>query len=85
MSVMSNQWRAARDGDVVAAEQLLQFAHRISGAGAMLGFEQVSEPMRNIERILRAGVLSSADWHEVDVHLQALENAMNDAEEHLTT
>ena len=85
LSVMCIQWRAARDGDAAATEQLLQFVHRIGGAGAMLGFEQVSEHMRNIERILRAGVLSSADWHEMDVHRQALENAMNDAEESLTT
>ena len=85
LSIIGIQWRAARDGDLAAIEKLLQFAHRVAGAGAMLGFEQVSEPMRSIERILRAGVLSSSDWHEVDMHLQALENAMNDAEESLTT
>ena len=84
LSVIRTQWRAAREGDSVATEQLLQFSHRIGGAAAMLGFGQVGEPVRNIERILRAGVLSAADWHEIDAHMLQLQNAVTEAEESLT-
>lgn len=85
LSVMNSQWLAARAGDGVAAEQFLQFAHRIGGAAAMLGFEQVSEPVRSIERILRAGVLSPEDWREIDGHMSQLQNAVSEAEESFTT
>jgi HPt (histidine-containing phosphotransfer) domain-containing protein len=84
LSVMRHKWEAARKGDASSLEQLLHFAHRIGGAGGMLGFEQISIPMRNIERILRAGVLSAGDWQEIESHLQQLHIAMNDAEEALT-
>jgi len=84
LSVMRYKWDAARNGDKTAAEQVLQLAHRVGGAGGMLGLEQISAPMRSIERILRAGVLSDGDWQEIEGHLQQLNNAMNDAEESLT-
>jgi len=84
LSVIHTQYRAARAGDGAATEQFLQFAHRIGGAAAMLGFQQVSEPVRTIERILRAGVLSADDWREIDVHMLQLQYAVTEAEESLT-
>ncbi len=85
LSVMRAQLRAAREGDASAVEQLLQFAHRIGGAAAMLGFAQIGEPVRSIERILRAGVLSPAVWVEIEHHLQQLQTAVGDAGENLIT
>ena len=85
LSVMRHKWDAARNGDSTASGELLQFTHRIGGAGDMLGLERISESMRSIERVLRMTALSSSDWREIDSHLQQLYTAMNDAEESMTT
>jgi HPt (histidine-containing phosphotransfer) domain-containing protein len=85
MSVMRTYWAAAREGDVIAIEQLLQFVHRIGGAAAMLGFPEIGDPVRHIERIVRAGVLSAGDWRDIDEHMIQLEHALTEAEESLTT
>lgn len=82
---MRSCWRDARSGDTAATEQFLQFVHRIGGAAAMLGFPQIGEPVRHIERILRAGVLSAGDWRDIDEHMIQLEHALTEAEESLTT
>lgn len=84
LSVMQNLLHQARGGDTAASDQLLLFVHRIGGAAAMLGFAQISEPVRNAERILRAGVLSSDDWYEIELHIQHLQLAVNEAGESFT-
>jgi len=75
LALLRAQLAAARSGDAAALAEMLRFAHRINGSGAMLGFNAISGCARQVEVILRRAesVLSEAEWQVILAQLQQMD------------
>lgn len=65
----------ARQGRADALLEIQRYVHRINGTGALLGFKAISEPMAQVERILRRADTppGAADWALIQAQLSLVE------------
>lgn len=75
LALLRTQLAPARSGDAAALAEILRFAHRINGSGAMLGFNAISSYARQVEVILRRAesTLSEAEWQVILAQLQQID------------
>lgn len=65
MQTLRGSFNALQSGDVAALHAVVQLAHRMSGTGATLGLEALSDCAQRIEKIAEAqqpGSLPDADF-----------------------
>ncbi len=71
LALLRAQIPQARQGQPEALLEILRYAHRIAGSGAMLGFKAISDAMAQVERMLRRAdpMPGEAEWLLIEEQL----------------
>ena len=70
---------SARCGSLDSLKELERLAHKISGSGAMFGFDELSERASQIERLASTGRTNSTSLDRIEDSLRALEGQVDKA------
>lgn len=75
MLLLHTQIPKAQQGQAEALLEIQRYVHRINGTGALLGFKNISDPMAQVERILRRAATppSKADWALIQAQLSIVD------------